>query len=370
MHKALFFILALLLGGAYAQAETVRVLLDDKVQNATVKTSGLVYIYQKDSSKKYKVSKPETLKISALGKGKIRVGALTAAAPIIIRPAKGTLLTFNKNTYTGEFYIIPAGNAFHVVEYADLEEYLYGVLPYEMSYSWHVEALKAQAVAARTYTLKSIEGTQKATFDLFNDIRSQMYKGSGKVYDSVKTAVDGTRGQILTYDDKPFYTFYHANCGGATDDVKLWNKASFSIKPLQGAKCGFDEHSVNYSWTASFPRATLTAFANKNGLAGTVKTVKVASKTKTGRAMDLQFKTTKGSKEISCAKFRMAVGSTKLKSCKLTKISDGNTFSFSGNGYGHGSGMCQDGAHGMAKSGKEYDDILRRYYPGAKLQTL
>lgn len=370
MKKLLCLLLLLLLGHVFLQAETVRVLLADKQKTDKVQTSGKVYIYEDGSRKKYKISRPETLDLVALGKGKIRVGSLSSSKTIFIRPATGTLLTFEKNKYTGTLSIIPAGNTFHVVEHADLENYLYGVLPYEMSWSWHIEALKAQAVAARTYTLKSIENTKKANFDLFNDVRSQMYKGAGKMYASVKEAVDATKGQVLTYDDKLFYTFYHANCGGGSDDVKHWNKASFSIKPLQGAKCNTDSTSTNYSWKATFARSALTSFANKNGLAGTVKSVKVYDKTKTGRAITLQFKTSKGSKVLSCAKFRMSVGSTKLKSCKIKDIDAGNNFTFVGTGYGHGSGLCQDGAHGMAKDGKDYKKILSQYYPGSKLTTI
>ncbi len=348
--------------------KTVRVLLAEKQKNADIKHSGRVYVYTPNLSKKYKVSAPGTLAVKALGGGKIQLGTLQAAQTIILEPAQGTLLTWNKNVYSGKIFIIPAASSFHLVEHAPLETYLYGVLPYEMSYTWPPEALKAQAVAARTYTLKSLESVKNQNFDLYSDVRSQMYKGGGKQYDSVKKAVDETRGQVLTFDDKLFYTYYHANCGGGTDDVRSWNPGAASIKPLSGASCKYDSHSKSHSWQMNISHAKVLAYAKTVGLTGTLKSIKIARKTDTGRATNLTLRTSKGSKTVACGKFRLATG---IRSCKIDKISvRKNDVQFSGKGYGHGVGMCQDGANGMAKSGKDYRKILKNYYPGAKIAEI
>lgn len=215
--------------------QAVRVLLADGLKSAQIQNSGLVYVYAKNSKKKYKVSKPETITVQALGDGELRIGALKYQGTLVIEPSKNVTLTFQKNTYTGKLYAVPNGKTFKIIEYADMENYLLGVLPYEMSPSWPLEALKAQAVAARTYTLMEVQRRKNAEFDLYNDVRSQMYKGSGKVYNSVRQAVTATEGQILTYKGKPFYTYYHANCGGGTDDAKSWTGSKeATIKPLQG----------------------------------------------------------------------------------------------------------------------------------------
>ncbi len=346
----------------------VRVLLADSQKTAEIKHSGRVYIYTQNLDKKYKVSAPGTLMVKALNKNKIQLGTLQATQPILLEPAQGTLLTWNKNIYSGKIVIIPAGNSFHLVEHAPLETYLYGVLPYEMSYSWHLEALKAQAVAARTYTLKTLENVKRKNFDVYSDVRSQMYKGGGKQYDSVKKAVDQTRGQVLTYSDKLFHTYYHANCGGGTDDVKSWSPSSTSIKPLSGASCKTDSHSKSYSWKMNVSHAKVLAYAKKVGLTGTLKSIKIARKTDTGRATNLTIRTSKGSKTVPCGNFRLATG---IRSCKITKLSvTAKNVAFEGKGYGHGVGMCQDGAHGMAKNGKTYKQILKNYYPGATITEL
>lgn len=347
---------------------TVRVLLAEKQKSALIKHTGRVYVYTLNLDKKYKVSPPGTLSVKALGAGKIQVGTLQAAQTIVLEPATRTLLEWNKNAYSGKIYIIPAGNTFHLVEHAPLETYLYGVLPYEMSHSWPIEALKAQAVAARTYTLKTLEGVKNKNFDVFSDVRSQMYKGGGKQYDSVKKAVDETRGEVLSYQDKLFFTYYHANCGGGTDDVRSWNPGAQSIKPLSGASCKYDSHSKSHSWQMNISHAKVETYAKSVGLSGNLKSIKIARKTDTGRATNLTLKTSKGTKTVPCGKFRLATG---IRSCKITKLSvRRNDVHFEGKGYGHGVGMCQDGANGMAKSGKNYKKILKNYYPGAELKKL
>ena len=346
----------------------VRVQLADNQKEAYIKHSGRVYVYTQDLEKKYKISSSGTLSVRMLSGGKIQVGSLQSTQPIIIEPGKDTLLTWKDNLYTGKIFVVPAQYTFLLVEHANLENYLYGVLPYEMSYSWPLEALKAQAVAARTYTLKTIENTKNKYFDLYSDVRSQMYKGGGKQYDSVRTAVDSTKNQVLTYNGKLFYTYYHGNCGGGTDDVSTWNTTAASIKPLAGASCAYDTHSKNYSWQTDLPFSKVLDYAKETGLTGNLKSVKVSGKARSGRATHLTLYTTKGEKRIACNKFRLSVG---LKSCKITRISMlKNHVRFEGHGYGHGIGMCQDGAHGMAKSGKMYEQILKNYYPGSKLTTL
>lgn len=368
MKKLLLALCCMLLAAPVFCGQTVRVLLGENLKTAQIKTSALVHVYALGQGKKYKISKPQTLSVQ-LGGGKLHLGQLQTADPLVIEPAAGTQLTFQKNAYTGKFYAVPNGKTFQLIEYTDMEDYLLGVLPYEMSYSWPLEALKAQAVAARTFTLMQLQARQKNKFDLYSDVRSQMYKGSGKVYDSVQKAVSGTKGQVLRYQGNLFNTYYHANCGGGTDNVQIWaGPKAAAVKPLSGTSCAYDKHSKSYSWNATVPTASVNQFVNKNGLAGSVKKIKVAKRTATRRAETLEFTTHKGKKTLSCAKFRLGVGAALLKSCKITEISKtGKGFAFAGHGFGHGIGMCQDGAKGMAQAGKNYKQILSYYFPNSKL---
>lgn len=346
-----------------AKNKDVRVLLTESSSPVSVKTSGAIFIKDLENNKKYSVKKEGTFKISASAK-QVQAGSVKSAKglEISLKNAKDTF-TINGNSYNGTLLIKPSAKT-QIIEVLPLEDYLYGVLPYEMSYSWPLEALKAQAVAARTYTLKSIENTQNNPFDLYSDVRSQMYKGSAKVYDSVKKAVDGTKGQVLKYNNNLFYTYYHANCGGHTD-TPPW--LSSAVKPLHGAKCGYCNHGKGATWKYTLSKETVNNFLKKNNISGTIKSIKIASKYSSGRAKNLKITTTKTSKTIPCNTFRVGVGSTKFKSCFITNISG---LTFSGKGYGHGGGLCQEGAKGMAESGKDYKDILNRYYPSAKLEKI
>lgn len=350
---------------AKAKDVKVRVLIGENLTSAEIGLSGDVRVYPEGLKNKYQVPYTKTLKIAQDGAKKVSVNGIKVAGPVVIVPQKGSKLVWNKNEYVSPIYVVAAEKNFSLVEHTPLESYLYGVLPYEMNYTWPIEALKAQAVAARTYTLNSIQSTSGRSFDLYDDVRSQVYRGSGKVYDSIKTAVDLTRGQVLRYNDEIFFTYYHANCGGGTDNVNIWNAMTPSIKPLQGASCKYDNHSSSYNWKMDIPNEKITRYANSIGLKGKIKNVVIAKKTSTGRASYLTLKTTEGSKQISCARFRLGTG---IRSCKLTKLSVGSSqTSFEGHGYGHGIGMCQDGAKGMANEKFTYDQILKHYYPGSKL---
>ncbi|MBR2082367.1 MAG: SpoIID/LytB domain-containing protein [Elusimicrobiaceae bacterium] len=346
----------------------VRVLIIENSKSAYVKHSGRINVYTKDLSKKYKISNGGTIAVKTHKTGQAQAGTLVAVQPIIIEPVGDTKLEINKTTYTGKLVVFPGKTTFNIVEYTPLEQYLYGVLPYEMHHTWALEALKAQAVAARTYTLKSIEKKVDEPFDLYADVRSQMYKGSANVYDSVRKAVDQTRGQVLAYKGELFYTYYHGNCGGGTDHVEIWNQQAPHIKPLAGTSCKFDSHSKSYTFKQDIAKSAVEKFARSQRLKGSLKSVRVAKKTGTGRASYITVKTSGGSKTVLCSTFRASTG---IRSCKLTKITTGATkVHFEGHGYGHGIGMCQDGAHGMAKQNYTYKQILKHYYPGSTLSQI
>ena len=351
-----------------AATRTVRVLIVENSKSAYIKHTGRINVYTQDKSKKYKISSAGTIAVKPHKNGQVQAGTLISANPIIIEPVNGATLEIDKIAYTGKLYVCPGKNTFNIVEYTPLEEYLYGVLPYEMHPTWALEALKAQAVAARTYTLKSIEKKADEPFDLYADVRSQVYKGSANVYDTVKKAVDQTRGQVLSYKGELFFTYYHGNCGGGTDHVHIWNQKAPDIKPLAGASCKFDSHSQSYHFKQDIAKSTFEKFARSQGLKGNLKNIKIAKKTGTGRAVSITLKTSGGSKTVLCSSLRAATG---IRSCKLTKITAGaNKVHVEGHGYGHGIGMCQDGAHGMAKQNYTYKQILKHYYPGSTLSQV
>ena len=345
-------------------AKEVKILIAENKPSISVEASSSFKITDLSGGKKYLVKKGGKFTVSGDKKG-VKAGSVKSGKGLLLAlTSPKESFTLGGNKYNGKLLIQPAKSGVNIIEQTDLENYLLGVLPYEMSASWPLEALKAQAVAARTYTLKSIEDKKTQDFDLYSDVRSQMYKGSVKVYESVEKAVNQTKGETLTYKGKLFYTYYHANCGGHTDPIP-WLKDT--IKPLSGAKCGYCNNSKSANWQATISLSAINNFLKQNKIPGTFKSVSVAKKESSGRAKTLTIRTSKTKKEVNCNSFRVAVGSTKMKSCFLTKIK-GRTFT--GKGYGHGGGMCQDGAKGMAEAGKDYKDILDRYYPSSKITRI
>lgn len=364
MFKKFCLMLAFALLAINIFARDVKVLISEDKNNISLIASSPFRVKNLDTGKTYKITESGTFAIKKEN-GQIICGNLKSKKGFVLTLIKSNAnFGLNKNKYNGNLEIVPSAKGVNIIEILDLEKYLLGVLPYEMSYSWPVEALKAQAVAARTYTLKSIEDKKLGDFDLYSDIRSQMYKGSFTVYDSVKQAVEETKGQVLTYKGEKFYTYYHANCGGHTDPVP-WLKDP--IKPLSGNTCGYCKNAKTYTWKAALNKDTVQKFLAKNNIAGTFKKIKIAQKFPSGRAKTLTVITNKTKKEISCNDFRVGVGSTVMKSCFLTKI---NGLNLEGRGYGHGGGMCQEGAKGMALDGKKYKDILKRYYPGSEIKKI
>ena len=364
MLKKFCLMLAFALLAINVFARNVKVLISEDKNNVAIAASAPFQVKNLDNNKSYKIKESGIFNIKK-EKGQITCGNLKSKKGFVLTLSKnGANFELNKNKYNGILEILPSKNGVNIIENLDLENYLLGVLPYEMSYAWPVEALKAQAVAARTYTLKSIEDKKLGDFDLYSDIRSQMYKGSFTVYDSVKQAVEETKGQVLTYKGQKFYTYYHANCGGHTDPVP-WLKDP--IKPLSGNTCGYCQNAKTYTWKATLNKNTVQKFLEKNKIAGTFKKIKIGKKFPSGRAKTLILITNKTKQEVSCNDFRIGVGSTVMKSCFLTSI---NGLKLEGRGYGHGGGMCQEGAKGMALDGKKYKDILKRYYPGSDITKI
>jgi len=362
--KNLLICAVLMLSAATVGAEQVKVLIGEAQNNVPVKASGPFKVRDIATDKTYKLKRGGIFKLLKKN-GKIIAGNVKSDKGLeIILKNDSDYFTFQRNDYNGKLLLLPAASGMNVIEETDLESYLCGVLPYEMSYNWPLEALKAQAVAARTYTLKVLEEKKLPDFDLYSDIRSQVYKGGVDAEDSIKEAVNSTKGEVLKYNDKLFPTYYHANCGGHTD-APPWMKKP--IKPLQGAKCGYCATSKSAHWTTTLSQETVERFMRNNGIQGTLKKIKTGDTYSSGRSKTLHIITTKQKAYVQCNDFRMAVGSTKLKSCFITDI---NGLTFTGRGYGHGAGMCQDGAKGMALAGKDYKEILNTFYPASDLTTI
>ncbi|HML49299.1 MAG TPA: SpoIID/LytB domain-containing protein [Clostridia bacterium] len=254
-----------------------------------------------------------------------------------------------------------------------LEEYLYGVLAGEMKNDWPLEALKAQAILARTFVLRFM--TEKESkyqgADVSTDIEeAQAYDAAG-INDRIRQAVDDTRGMVLISEGTFPYTWFFAHSGGKTALAKeglSYEKEEPSYTQVVDGRESDKAPEDAKSWEASFSQAQVIAAAKDAGLSlDTVESFAIGETGESGRAMTLMI----NGKPVDAPKFRVAIGSTEMRSTLLTKVAIQNgKVVMSGKGYGHGVGMSQWGAYGMADEGSTADQIVTYYFKNVTVEKL
>jgi stage II sporulation protein D len=276
-----------------------------------------------------------------------------------------TLTWFKGYKYYGGFqYTRLDGGNITVVNYVGLEDYVKGVVPYEMSASWPLEALKAQALCARTYVASNVNTYAKYGFDVTNDTYSQVYRGAGGANAVSDAAVDATAGKFVRYQGKLCSTFFFSSDGGATESSG--NVFSTAYPYLAGVMDPF-EAAVDFkykTWTYTFSGEELAAkLASKGRSIGPVTRVSPTYSI-TGNCVKISFSDAAGT-VVTYSKTSVynAIG---LPGCHFTVSGDSSGYTFSGGGWGHNCGMSQWGAYSMAKVyGYDSEDIIRFYFTGA-----
>lgn len=256
----------------------------------------------------------------------------------------------------------------------DLETYLLGVVAGEMKNDWPLEALKAQAILARTFVLKFC--TEKESkyegADISTDIEeAQAYDATG-INERVEQAVGDTRGMVLSYHGELPYAWFHAHSGGATEraveGLNYEKEEPGYTKVTQGRESARAPEDAR-EWKAEFTEQELIAALKKVGVkdADVISSVEIGKKSESGRAVTLRV----NGESVSAPELRLALDSTKLRSTLITDIDvqDGKVI-FSGKGYGHGVGMPQWGAYGMAEEGKSAEEIVRYYFNDVTVEKL
>lgn len=342
-----------------------------------------------------------------ISNGKISLKGIKTYNTLRVVPEKYStknVLQIAGKPYLGNVnFAIESGYIRPTNENIPFEDYLKGVVPNEMPASWHVEALKAQAVAARTYSVKSIGKVVPDTTAF------QVYGGYNWYTNSTK-AVDATKGKVLKYNNQLISATYYSSNGGYTEaSEEVWGNALPYLVAKQDTK-----DPVN-AWTLKLSKkqlgTTLTTSkaasewskakeANAADLAGlkswllknketaasdmriaSISSLTFSGKTKGQRAKTVSIKLNYHLKNktgtytvnksttasMKMTEFRTVMGATKVKSTFASVKNNTNDFTISGKGYGHGIGMSQYGAKARAESGNSYSSILSFYYPGTKL---
>ncbi len=374
-------------------------------------------LWKYDGSKSITITKDSTSNKRLLVKSEDGSIVLKRDSLLYIVPG-ANVISVNGSKYRGAIEIkIVNGRDMTVINHVGLEDYLYGVVPCEIQSNSHTEALKAQAVAARTYVLNNMDKHAHLGFNLCARPVCQVYKGYSVERASTNAAVDGTKGKIVTYKGKPATTFYFSSSGGMTENVSnVWGgKFPYLVSVLDQYE---GKNSWNYNWNKEFSPIEIEEIMKRRGSdIGRLTSIDVTKRSEAGRVIEMQVKGTKGSEtfknnncrtvfslysqlfDVDMGKGMFMVSSDdniyssttvnkKVVSAygtaiftkhakNLSVIGAGykgilegtpNTIKITGKGWGHAVGMSQEGAKGMAVEGFRFDEILRHYYPGTKVE--
>lgn len=273
---------------------------------------------------------------------------------------------------------IPILKVYHVdeeeIKEMDIENYLKGVLAGEMKNDWPLEALKAQAILARTFVLKFCQEKESKyeAADISTDIEeAQAYDETG-INERIEQAVQETKGMVLSYNGELPFAWFHAHSGGMTalakeglayrEDEPGYTKVAEgrdSEKAPEDAK----------AWTANFTKEEVVRAAKEAGMKeiDSIKSIEIGDRGESGRAISILI----NNKSISAADLRIALGSTKMRSTMLTHLEIKNEqITMRGKGYGHGVGMPQWGAYALAEEGKNAEEIIKTYFKDIEVLQL
>ena len=262
----------------------------------------------------------------------------------------------------------------NVIEQLDIERYVAGVVAGEMRSDWPMEALRAQAILARTFVLKFVSEKESRYpgADISTDIAEAQAYNASAVNDRIEEAVLSTRGMVLSTADGTLpYAWFHAHSGGVTalaQEGLDWQEAepdwTISMRGLDSPAAPVEAQK----WSASFStEAFLAACRKAGGKTRSPEPLAIAQKGASGRAITLSV----GGSEVNAARLRLALGSTVMRSTLLTQleVKDGRVH-MAGRGYGHGVGMPQWGAYALALDGYPGEDIATHYFQGLRVVCL
>ncbi len=346
----------------------IRVAIVQDVKSLNFSVKGFYQLLDSDSRRVLSKGKYLKAVLSADNNSFMVSGVKYGAAKLFIEADDPESISISGRKYRGDIELVRGKNGrLLAVNYINLEDYVKGILYHEVSHYWPQEALKTQAVACRAYAVYQMRLNVRKDFDVTNDVYSQVYGGKTSERSRTNYAVDQTEGQVLAYEGKIFPAYFHATCGGHTQDAAaLWN---IDLAPLRGVSCNFCKESPHFSWHRVVLLSRIKEALLKAGYqgCGAIENVAIIKMDPSGRVKDLLITTSKSNIKISGKDFRSIVGPDIIRSLNFKVSIIGETADFNGLGWGHGVGLCQWGEYFMAKEGYDYKRILEYYYPGSEI---
>ena len=300
-------------------------------------------------------------------------------------------IQYKDSRYRGIMRLLPRGEAIRVINIVYMEDYLRGVVPPEIGrrVAGEAEAVKAQAVAARTYAMSHLKQYLNEPYDIKSSIMDQLYEGMTVEDDLTNRAINETAGRVIMFQDKMIDAYYHSTCGGHTDDIhQVWDRQEvpYLKSVTDGDACSWSKY---YNWQEVFAEKQLrgriehflTSDRGRDFRIGQITDVFIGERTAGGRVKDLIVQTSTDIYRFHKDRIRWVIGRTSNPdlilpsdnfAVELDRDSGNNIthVTFRGRGYGHGVGMCQCGAIGHARGGWTFDQILTHYYTGVEIRTL
>ena len=354
--------LAFLLASALAWAgPPVRVLVDEVGPDALMQMNGPHRGYVNGV---LSFSTPLTLiwPLQAVGQ-QVYIDGTPVGQSFTLEPTDGAPLYWGEKSYRGALRFVAVDGGFRVINVLDLETYLRGVVPAEMQASWPLEALKAQAIAARTYTLASL--SPNADFDVCATTECQKYKGALAEHPQSDQAILDTAGLVLTYQGDFAKTYYHADSGGAlASSAEVWDE----VRPYLVSQQDVAHSSPHRSWERGIdPAAVARSLAARGADVGEVRSIRILAYSASGRVDSIEVAGAAGNTVLSGTDLTKLLRGWGLKSTRFNMTGD---LRARGDGWGHGVGMSQYGARSLAQAGYSYDQILAFYYPNTDLSKI
>ena len=324
---------------------------------------------------------------SALAVHRVGLAQKGAALAVDGRPAGSTWVAQDAGPwqvagrrYRGRIVVHAASGQLSVVNHVDLEDYVAATVGGEMPASWPEQALRAQAVATRTYALyqralyqKPLHQRAAQPQSLHWDVRateqSQVYRGIESETPRTRRAADSTRGEILTLAGQPILAVFHSTSGGRTASAsEVWGK---SVPYLGSIDVEYEDDAPFTYWRTVFAPETLSGLLAAAGSdLDRVDSLEVTGRTESGRVERIVAREASRREVWSGDRLRSLVEGLGLRSRLFDIRPTPQGFAFVGSGFGHGVGMSQWGARELARRGASYQRILARFYPGAELSLL
>ncbi|MGK7922988.1 MAG: SpoIID/LytB domain-containing protein [Trichodesmium sp.] len=299
--------------------------------------------------------------------GKVALGN-SISGQMWIEPKGDGYVWIGDRWYRGRTHLIPHKGGITAINYVNLESYLYSVIGAEMNGNWPQAALKAQAVAARSYALHKRQENSNNFYDLGDNQVWQVYQGIKTESPGTYAAVDGTQGQVLTYNGQVILALFHSSSGGHTENVEdVWSNPL----PYLRAVPDFDQDAPVYQWKESFTQAEL-----KQRISGVGNIISMTPEKTTphGSVVTMKVLGDGGVKTLEGTDITAALG---LKSTRFSVTAEKSedqkiptNFQITGKGFGHAVGMSQWGAYNLARNGYNYQQILLYYYQGSTLARI